>query len=291
MGFTVFSVGGSAASAAAVTSSTVSPALISLLPNPKPPAKGAVILSSALPPIGAKLATKIKSQQYVAMKELLPDNMAPHGQLEDLPAQAAVATRPHRLREIDSLLTGVFCFLAYVAVRSKDVETRNMLTYAWLVIREAQCHGGAGWLEYDKWFRQQQVALATQHPWNELNASLHAATVMSMWAGASKLCKLCKEPDHAESQCALASLQSPQTPLFSVATLPPTGKRVTRPETLERICSSWNKGRCVFPGSCRFQHVCATCRCKGHRARDCEDSPAASPYKVALQSQPPGKAS
>ena len=108
------------------------------------------------------------------MKELLADNMALHSQLEDLPAQAAVGARPHRLREIDSPLSWVFCFLGYVAVRTKDSETRNMLSYARLIVREAQCHGGIGWLEYDKWFRQQQAALTTQHPWNELNASLHA---------------------------------------------------------------------------------------------------------------------
>jgi len=93
------------------------------------------------------------------MKELLPDNMALHSQLEDLPAQATVSHRPHRLREIDSPLTWVFCFLAYVAVRTTDAETRDMLTYARLLIREAQCHGGSGWLEYDKWFRQQQAAM------------------------------------------------------------------------------------------------------------------------------------
>ena len=160
-----------------------------------------------------------------------------------------------------------------------------MLTYARLVIREAQCHGGAGWLEYDKWFRQQQAARSTPQPCNELNASLHAATVMSLRAGDKKPCKLCREPDHTDSQCALASLQFPQPqphqPLSSVS--PPAGKRVARPETLECICSLWNKGRCAFPGSCRFRHVCASCRRKGHRARDCDETPADSLYKTMPQ--------
>ena len=53
-------------------------------------------------------------------------------------------------------------------------------------------------------------ALAVPHPWHELNASLHVATVMSLRLGNSKACKLCWEPDHAEAQCALASLQPPQ---------------------------------------------------------------------------------
>ena len=210
-------------------------------PPPKPPGEGAVVLSSALPPISAKLA-QLKSQQYVAMKELLSDNMALHSQLEDLPAS------PHRLREIESPLSWVFCFMAYVAVRTCDRETRNMLTYARLVI---QCHGGVGWLE---WFRQQQAALTTSHPWNELNASLHVATVMSLCTGDKKLCRLCREPDHAEPQCALTSLQFPQPQ--RPPSPPPASKQLARPDTLEHICSSWNKGRCAFPGSCRFWHVC-----------------------------------
>lgn len=290
-GLPLFSVASSntAASVTASTSLAAAPTLASpLLPCPKPPAERAVVLSSALPPIGAKLAQKIKSQQYVAMKELLADNMALHSQLEDLPAQAAVGARPHRLREIDSPLSWVFCFLGYVAVRTKDSETRNMLSYARLIVREAQCHGGIGWLEYDKWFRQQQAALTTQHPWNELNASLHAATVMSLRSGDSKLCKLCREPDHADSQCALASLQPPQPYAWPTTAGAAAGRRVTRPDTLERICTSWNKGRCAFPGSCRFRHVCASCKRKGHRARECEETPAGSPYKTSAQ---PGKAS
>ena len=273
-------------SATTVTSASLaSPAIAALLPPPKPPGEGAVVLSSALPPISTKLAQKIKSQQYVAMKELLSDNMSLHSQLEDLPAQTALAARPHRLREIESPLSWVFCFLAYVAVRTTDRETKDMLTYARLIIREAQCHGGVGWLEYDKWFRQQQAALTTPHPWNELNASLHAATVMSLRSGERKLCRLCREPDHAESQCALASLHFPQLqqlhlPPPSRSASPPASKRVVRPETLERICSSWNKGRCAFPGTCRFRHVCAVCKRKGHRARDCEETPPDSLYKT-----------
>ena len=274
-----------------LVSSSASLATPMLLHGQKTPTEGAVILSSALPPLGEKLASKIKTQQFVAMKELLADNMALHGQLEELPSQAALASRPHRLREIDSPLTWVFCFLAYVAVRTKDKETRDMLTYARLIIREAQCHGGPGWLEYDKWFRQQQAALAVPHPWQELNASLHAATVMSLRSGSNKLCKLCREPDHSEAQCALASLQLSQPTATVPASSLQATKRVTRPETLERICSSWNKGRCVFPGSCRFRHICATCRRKGHRAKECEETPADSPYKATSPSPVFSKAS
>ena len=121
----------------------------------------------------------------------------------------------------------------------------------------------------------------TQHPWNELNASLHAATVMSLRSGEKKLCKLCREPDHA---CALSSLQFPQPQQqlspTSPSALPAASRRVSRPETLKCICTSWNRGRCAFPGSCRLHHICASCKRKGHRARECDDTAADSPYKV-----------
>ena len=221
------------------------------------------------------------------MKELLSDNIALHSQLEELPAQTAPAARPHCLRKIELPLSWAFCFLAYIAVHTSDKETRDMmLTYARLVIREAQCHDGAGWLDYDKWFRQQQAALSTPQPWNELNASVHAATVMSLRTGDKKLCRLCREPDHTESQCALALLQhftQPQQHQQSSFWSPAAGKRIAKPETLERICSSWNRGWCAFPGSCRFRQVCASCRRKGHRARDCEETPPDLPYKAMPQ--------
>ena len=64
----------------------------------------AVVPSSALPPITAKLAAKITSGKFVAMKELLADNMTLCHQLEAFPAHQHLCTggaRP-RLREIDS---------------------------------------------------------------------------------------------------------------------------------------------------------------------------------------------
>ena len=67
-----------AASGTTVTTSLASPLSASLVPSVKPPGQGAVVLSSVLPPIGAKLSQKIRSQQYVTMKELLTDNMALH---------------------------------------------------------------------------------------------------------------------------------------------------------------------------------------------------------------------
>ena len=124
----------------------------------------AMVLSSALP---AKLVAKITSGQFVAMKELLADNMSLCHQLESFPTHQHLftgVTKP-RLREIDSPLTWVSCFLAYAAVRTTDEHTRNLLTYGRLVVREAQRHSGPGWLEYDRIFRQ-HAALSASTAWH-----------------------------------------------------------------------------------------------------------------------------
>ena len=90
------------------------------------------------------------------MKELLTDNIALQSQLDALHSQPAVqlpaAVRP-RLREVGSPLVWIYCFLAYAALRTPDQATRNLLTYARLLMREALRHGGLGWLEYDRVFQ------------------------------------------------------------------------------------------------------------------------------------------
>ena len=72
----------------------------------------AMLLSSALPPIPANVVAKIKSGQYVPMKELLADNMSLCNQLETLPGtQLGYTGLPKpRLREVQSLLTWVSCW-------------------------------------------------------------------------------------------------------------------------------------------------------------------------------------
>ena len=261
-----------------------------------------MVLSSALPPISSKIAAKIASGQFVAMKELLADNMTLCHQLETLPTHQHLFTGGARLRlrDIDSPLTWASCFLAYAAVRISDPQTRSLVTYGRLVVREAQRHSGPVWLEYDRIFRQ-HAALSPSTVWHEINASLHASTILSYRAGPSQACAICHEPDHMADVCAMQALQlqqgsaitqqlSSQRPLSgsrpgSAPSAAGPLRRSVRPETLERICVSWNRGRCTFP-ACKFRHVCATCKQRGHRAKDCDDTPADSAYKAALSNIP-----
>ena len=50
--------------------------------------------------------------------------------------------------------------------------------YALLMIREAQRHGGQGWLVYDRVFRQ-QAALDPSFQWNVLHPAIQASTLFT----------------------------------------------------------------------------------------------------------------
>ena len=139
------------------------------------------------------------------MKELLTDNISLQHQLDALHSQPAVqlpaAVRPS-MREVGSPLVWVYCFLAYTAIRVPDQGTRDRMTYARLLLREAMRHGGMGRKEYDRVFRQ-QAALDPSGAWSELNASLFAATILSGGTGPGTSYSLCHEVDHQAQDSAL----------------------------------------------------------------------------------------
>ena len=79
-------------------------------------------------------------------------------------------------REVSSLASWLYCLLAYMALRWPDKGTRDRLVYACLIIREAQCHGGQGWLAYDRVFRQ-HAALDPSIQWNVLHPAIQVSTL------------------------------------------------------------------------------------------------------------------
>ena len=253
-----------------------------------------VSLSPATEPFPRKLVDRIRSGQYIEMRDLLMDNISLRQQLESLggPAQYSLPgiMRP-RLRDVGNLPSWMYCFLAYVALRSGDSVTRDMLAYARLVIRESQRHGGNSWLEYDKVFRQ-QAAIDNSLRWNTLHPGIQAATLMGRSSGVGTFCSSCRGTDHTAPYCALAYLQGPSTqqPRFAngpgslpgVSRSKPPYQFRKRPETSIGICVSWNKGKCSYPNTCRFRHICATCN-QQHMARDCVSTPGNSEYRSNTQ--------
>jgi len=81
------------------------------------------------------------------------------------------------------------------------------LTYARLIVRESLQHGGQGWLEYDRTFRQ-QAALDPTLKWNKLHPTILASILLFISQGAayrgsgygSTFCTLCRGVDHSYGQ-------------------------------------------------------------------------------------------
>ena len=219
------------------------------------------------------------------MRDLLADNIALLNQLSSLHNPLNLPTiNQTRLREVPSLISWVYCFNAYMAIRTTDSVTRNMLAYSRLIIREALRHGGEGWREYDRVFRRQLVVNPLL-PWNTLEPGLLAATVLGQRNNTGgTYCAHCRESDHSSHQCALSSLQQQLTPAIpgsasQVATRTRSSARAPRRlETALNLCINWNRGLCER-ANCIYRHVCATCQ-QQHRARDCVSTPANSLYKT-----------
>ena len=256
------------------------------IPGAASKADGPLFLSVLFPPIPEKLVTKIRAGSFVDMQELLPDNMALLKQLENL--QSDKAKSKAKLREVKTLSSRLYCFLAYIAVATPDKHTRDLLTYARLVMREALRTGGDGWAAYDRLFRE-HAALdkARRFDWTTLDSGLHQATFIRQAGPSGATCTHCAEADHSTKACALVSVQdSPGRRDDS----PPPAKRARpsqqrpavpprpRGEAADKICISWNRGYCIFP-RCNVDHICATCKKGDHRAKDCDSTPDDGYYK------------
>ena len=84
-----------------------------------------LVMSSALPPIPAKVVERIRSGAHMELKELLPDNVALLQRLQVTNTSGQDPGHLSHLRDIQDPLTWVTCFLAFafVAVKVDNKET------------------------------------------------------------------------------------------------------------------------------------------------------------------------
>ena len=201
------------------------------------------------------------------MRDLLGDNISLLRELESANIATTLPALPGtmkpRLREVNSLASWLYCFLAYMALRCLDRETRNRLVYARLIIKEAQHHGGQGWLAYDMVFCQ-HAALDPSIQWNVLHPAIQDSTLFSPASCGNQspttssglFYSIYREVDHMAASCALAYLQQPSSTVGTQPACQGSKRPVVASHTL---CISWNRGRWLFPKSCSFRHVCSSC--------------------------------
>ena len=280
------------------------PSLSALLSSPGPPVDALaaqappLVISSALPPIPGKAVEKARNGAYIEFKEFLVDNLALVQRLKELgnagmvsPATQTLAAGS-RMRDVPDALTWASCFLAYMAARTSDDETKELAAYAMIVIMLSRKHPGAGWLLYDRQFRQQRAAGASL-PWNEINASLMAATVLSH-AGDKpcQSCPLCFGVDHTKEECALAPLELAKLALPGPSNRPPPTSRAARrpapyPSANDNICCRFNSGYCGS-NPCKFEHTCSNCFKPGHPATPCQEPRGRPRWQPGDQPRLPG---
>ena len=181
---------------------------------PTAPTAVPLVFTSFAQPFPAQLVERIRSGQFVEMKDLLTDNISLLQHLEQMQPgppssqQVALPPRPSQPREMSSLITWIYCFVAYCAICMVDQMTQDMLTYAHLVVREAHRYKGNGWCKYDCIFRQ-LAALNPATQWNTLDLSLVASTFLGSRAEETRtqFCQLCREVDHNWEDCALRGVR------------------------------------------------------------------------------------
>ncbi len=92
----------------------------------------------SLEPVPQRLVARINAGQFVEMRDLLGDNIALSQRMEEahssFPSYILPSSSRPRLREVATLPSWLYCFLAYVSVLTTDPAIRDRLTYARLII-------------------------------------------------------------------------------------------------------------------------------------------------------------
>ena len=143
----------------------------------------------------------------------------------------------------------------YASIQCRDPKFREILAHGCIVLQLAQRHGGTGWLEYDRIFRH-QAASDTTIPWNTLNPSLMAATVLATSSRTGIICPHCQAADHSGEECPLLSVdpfldsqqtrthRPPATPQQSRIQKPRYTPYGTLGTTSIEPCRRYNRGIC-----------------------------------------------
>ena len=174
--------------------------LMNLLPlagaNPRPPIGGAYI-GEGMPPIPARLATKIRQWEFVEMGELLPEFWARQKDDEEGRDRGA-----RQSRKVTEVLTWVQCYSSFVAVLapSEPQAVPELMAYLNLIVRASQDYEGLGCVRYDSAFRR-QAALTGNKKWSAINSTLYAMNFSARKVG-TRRCELCFTTSHAEQDCA-----------------------------------------------------------------------------------------
>ena len=101
-----------------------------------------------------------------------------------------------------------------------------------------------------------------------LDPSLHTAYILVQGSTKQTPCKHCNEADH-QLEDSTGSSNPPGTTGPESTHHRNYPKKASRADTTPRNKRLWNRGECLFPGTCNYSHSCALCGSMDHQAKDC----------------------
>ena len=222
-----------------------------------------VTIGAGLPPIPAKLVSRIEAGKYINMTELLPDKL---GILRTAASDDSFKTTRPRRKALSGILEWIQSFAIYMAVvcRKQPHRIQDLLGYQTLIVEASLEYQGDSWVGYDRRFRQR----AATNP-----SLLWANTDPTLWnlafSGQARVsrCRHCFILSHTTEHCDWAP---DPTPLMMSH---PTSSQYPQHQQLP-ICRAWNndpRPLCPVP-QCSYRHICWQCYSDDHKACHCPQS-------------------
>ena len=211
-----------------------------------------VSVGAGLPPVPAKLVSKIEAGEFIDMGELIPDRL---GVARSFSNEEAGKVAKQKRRVVASIMEWVQCFGIYIAVISRKQPHRvpDLLGYQTLIIEAYLEYQGDGWMAYDRRFRQRTGA--TQQ-WAHIDTTLWNLAFSGK--GRAARCQHCCSLSHVSSEC-------------DWAPDPPPLMSLPGQQKLPSICRAWNndpRQGCPFT-NCIYRHICFYCRSDAHKGVFC----------------------
>ena len=230
--------------------------LANLLPSASPALarpSGGVYIGEGVSPVPAKLAERIRRDEYVEMGEL----GAERGQ---------VTQDPESGRHFH--VAAEFCIIC------GGTESRGDTRADGIPGHRCPDYSGLAWVCYDQAYRR-QAALTGHFKWSVINATLY-----TMCFTVQKRCELCLATSHIEQECAQAGdvdpglkerLKTIESAMVALVREERPGPSPTRQLLKQETCRKWNSTGCSFP-RCKYSHTCSSCG-SDHPASRCSARP------------------
>ncbi len=156
--------------------SAVSATLANLLPSASSslarPSEG-VYMGEGVPPVPAKLASRIRRGEFVDMGELLPEFWSTPKE------EGAKEAKSRRARKVDDIFIWLQSFASYVVVRGAAAPEliAELMTYQSTIVRLSRDFTGLAWVRYDQAYRR-QAALTGHTKWSVINTTIIICNVL-----------------------------------------------------------------------------------------------------------------